>query len=80
MQRIKLDAERIFEYGFTTKSSGAGTSGRDGWRGIGLALVAETAQRHGGSVRLVDVEPGRGAVFRVTLPDMLVDSEELVGP
>jgi two-component system CitB family sensor kinase len=73
------DAGRIFEYGFTTKSNGAGAPGRTGWRGIGLALVVESAQRHGGSVTLVDGQPGRGAVFRVTLHDMLVDAEELVG-
>jgi two-component system CitB family sensor kinase len=72
------DADRIFEYGFSTKSAG-GRNGA-GRRGIGLALVAETAQRHGGSVVLVDPAAGRGAVLRVTLGDMLVESEAMTAP
>jgi signal transduction histidine kinase len=36
--------------------------------GLGLALVAEVAAAHGGSVSLVDGSPGDGAVLRLTLP------------
>lgn len=51
---------RIFEPFFTTKSAGKGA-------GLGLALVHEIAERHGGSVDF-DTVPGKGTVFRVTLP------------
>jgi two-component system, CitB family, sensor kinase len=61
------DAAHIFEYGYSTK-----TSAEDGvrWQGIGLALVAETAERHGGTVSLVP-EDRRGASFVVTLGEMI---------
>ena len=57
-----LDAEhsgRIFQRGYSTKSSD-----RPLGRGIGLALVAQAAHRHGGAVR---VRNETGAVFTVTL-------------
>lgn len=54
------DQARIFEAFYTTKPAGKGT-------GLGLAMIRETVQRHGGSIS-VDSEPGRGSRFRVTLP------------
>jgi len=52
--------DEIFRDGFTTKvASGAGR------RGLGLALVSQTARRRGGSVA---VENDGGAVFTVYLP------------
>lgn len=36
--------------------------------GLGLTLVRKTAEVHGGSVRLVDPSPDRGAVFEVRWP------------
>lgn len=51
--------ERIFEAFFTTKGA-AGT-------GLGLAMVVELAQRHGGALDL-DTEVGRGTTFRLRLP------------
>ena len=52
------DRTRIFEPYFTTK--GAGT-------GLGLAIAARVCQEHGGALE-VDGEPGKGALFRVTIP------------
>src|SRR5690606_22117546 len=56
---VPLDlAERIFSPYFTTKRHGTG---------IGLALVQNVVQAHGGSVRVERSELG-GAAFIVTLP------------
>ena len=52
-------AHRVFERGYTTKSTD-----RPLGRGIGLALVAQAAHRYGGAVR---VSRETGAVFTVTL-------------
>jgi len=53
--------DRIFEAGFTTKQSGAGS-------GIGLAVVKEiTASMFGGTVT-VESDPGVGSTFTLALP------------
>ena len=49
---------RLFQPYFTTKTDGTG---------LGLALVRQTVEAHGGSVGLEDT-PGGGATFTVTLP------------
>ena len=54
------DRERVLERGWSTKAGGA-----DG-RGLGLALVAQVARRHGGTVHL-GTSPYGGAEFTVTL-------------
>jgi two-component system, CitB family, sensor kinase len=57
-----LDAEqasRVFQRGYSTKSTD-----RPLGRGIGLALVAQAAHRHGGAVAVANE---KGAVFTVTL-------------
>ncbi|MBD9704416.1 sensor histidine kinase [Streptomyces sp. ID01-12c] len=54
-------AEAVFERGFSTKPSGPGG------RGLGLALVRQTARRHGGTLT-VSQAPGGGAQFEVRLP------------
>ena len=54
------DAERIFEPFVTTRAEGAG---------LGLSLVREIAEAHGGSARcLPSVEGKPGAVFVIEIP------------
>ncbi|WAP50962.1 ATP-binding protein [Arthrobacter sp. ATA002] len=67
----ELDAERIFDQGFSTKDpkvllpSGTGATGR----GIGLPLVRQAVLRLGGTLHLdPGGQPGRGACFTVLLP------------
>ncbi|WP_285569644.1 two-component system sensor histidine kinase NtrB [Geothrix limicola] len=52
--------ERIFEPFFTTKDAGQGT-------GLGLSVVHDIIQRHGGNLR-VSSRPGHGSSFQVFLP------------
>jgi signal transduction histidine kinase len=57
--------EDIFNPFFTTKETGTG---------LGLALVHQMVVEHGGEIT-VDSAPGRGTVFRVTLPHAPVSLE-----
>jgi signal transduction histidine kinase len=50
--------QRVFEPYFTTKPDGTG---------LGLALVRQTIEAHGGTIRLSET-PGGGATFTVVLP------------
>lgn len=54
------DAQRVLERGWSTKA------GPPGSRGIGLALVAQLAQRHGGDITVGRCDLG-GALLTVTL-------------
>ncbi|MFE9926121.1 ATP-binding protein [Streptomyces sp. NPDC005774] len=54
-------AEAVFQRGFTTKPSGPGG------RGLGLALVRQAVDRHGGTLTVTS-EEGGGACFEVRLP------------
>jgi two-component system, OmpR family, sensor kinase len=51
-------AERIFDPYYT--------GGKAGGTGLGLALVKQTIEMHGGTVALIDT-PGGGATFRIRL-------------
>ncbi|MFW6775147.1 ATP-binding protein [Nocardioides sp. CPCC 205120] len=67
------DAARAFERGWTTKATADGTGGR----GIGLALVAQVARRHGGDVVVGSSDLG-GAAFTVDLrADARADAREV---
>ncbi|MCQ4211515.1 ATP-binding protein [Streptomyces longispororuber] len=57
--------EAIFQEGWTTKEAPAH---RD--RGLGLALVRSLAERYGGTAR-ISPRAGGGALFTVTLPDIV---------
>ncbi|MEU6917561.1 sensor histidine kinase [Streptomyces olindensis] len=54
-------AEAVFQRGFSTKPAGPGG------RGLGLALVQQAAQRHGGTLAVTEADGG-GAEFEVRLP------------
>ncbi|MFC5955496.1 ATP-binding protein [Streptomyces pratens] len=54
-------AEAVFQRGFTTKPSGPGG------RGLGLALVRQAVDRHGGTLTVTS-EEGGGARFEARLP------------
>lgn len=59
-------AERLFERFFTTKPAGKGT-------GLGLWMVAQVVEMHGGSIAAADT--GHGARFTVTLPRLRDDAD-----
>ena len=60
----KEDLDKVWKRFWQADSS----RGEDGGSGLGLAMVKEIAQFHGGSVR-VESEPGNGSTFTVFLPD-----------
>ena len=67
---------------FDRFASASGTAGGQASTGIGLALVKEITERHGGSVQ-VDSEPAFGAEFTVRLPlgtDHLAPEDLASGP
>ena len=62
--------QRVFEPYFTTRSEGTG---------LGLAIVRGTVESLGGRIRL-DTSPGRGAKFRIQLPEAGVSRESELVP
>ena len=59
----KDDLEKIWQRFWQADAS----RGEDGGSGLGLAMVKEITQFHGGSVA-VESEPGHGSKFSVILP------------
>ncbi|MDB4959300.1 MAG: integral rane sensor signal transduction histidine kinase [Myxococcales bacterium] len=58
----KADRARVFDPFYTTKAPGAGT-------GLGLAVCKHLVATAGGSIEVGEAPQGRGAEFRVTLPN-----------
>ncbi len=60
--------DRLFEPFFTTKAPGQGT-------GLGLSIAHAIVRDHGGTIGFETGPGGRGAVFRVCLPERPPDDE-----
>jgi len=65
------DQERVFQRFWRGDPAASRTEGRSG---LGLTIVRQIAEAHGGEVKLVS-EPGRGAAFAVWLPAAATSSE-----
>ena len=61
-----IDGTRVFNHGFTTKSSG---------HGFGLHTAANAATEMGGSLTADSAGPGKGATFTLELPLRLETTE-----
>jgi C4-dicarboxylate-specific signal transduction histidine kinase len=57
------DRNRVFDPFFTTKAAGLGT-------GLGLAVCKHLVATAGGSIEVADGPGGRGAEFRVVIPNV----------
>jgi PAS domain S-box-containing protein len=53
------------------RQADASSSRREGGLGLGLALVRELVELHGGSVRATSAGPGQGATFIVSFPTVV---------
>jgi signal transduction histidine kinase len=63
---------RVFDPFFTTKEVGKGT-------GLGLSLSHGIIERHGGQIT-IQSEAGEGAIFRIELPLITLESESAEAP
>ena len=62
---------KIFEPFYSTKGDGKGV-------GLGLSMVFGIIREHNGRID-VESEPGRGTVFKITLPSKPIPNEEIQG-
>jgi len=62
--------EKIFDPFFTTKEAGVGT-------GLGLAIALQAAEDHKGRLE-VESEEGKGASFKVFIPELVVQPERVM--
>ena len=62
------------------RQADAGTTRSTGGLGLGLSIVRNIVEMHGGSVHVASEGPDRGATFRVRLPTVIVSPEGLGEP
>ena len=62
------------------RQADAGTTRQTGGLGLGLSIVRQIVEMHGGSVDASSEGEGRGATFRVRLPLMIVHPERVPDP
>ena len=62
------------------RQADAGTTRSTGGLGLGLSIVRNIVEMHGGSVHVASEGTDRGATFRVRLPMMIVAPEGLAEP
>ena len=62
------------------RQADAGTTRRTGGLGLGLSIVRHIVEMHGGSVQAASDGEGKGATFRVRLPSMIVQPQDVREP